>query len=113
MEEVKHQGEAGLEEEAKANEGAEVATDVHLVEGVELEQLVPGGKGRAVVELLDRLELVVHEDAVRVRVEADVVHPDEPGRDVVLDLAGVDSIPFQISPPPHHHHTPERLAQAT
>ena len=113
MEEVKHQGEAGLEEEAKANEGAEVATDVHLVEGVELEQLVPGGKGRAVVELLDRLELVVHEDAVRVGVEADVVHPDEPGRDVVLDLAGVDSNPSSKDRPPLHTHTPERLAQAT
>ena len=45
------------------------------VERVELEQLRAVFEGRAVVELLNGVELVVHEDAVRVGVEADVVHP--------------------------------------
>ena len=48
---------------------------VDSVERVELEQLRAVLEGRAVVELLDGVELVVHEDAVRVGVEADVVHP--------------------------------------
>lgn len=58
------------------------------VERVELEQVHAVGEGSAGVELLDGVELVVHEDAVRVGVEADVVDPDEPRRDVVLHLEG-------------------------
>eukprot|EP00964_Phaeocystis_antarctica_P120940 scaffold84674_cov61-Phaeocystis_antarctica.AAC.4 len=58
------------------------------VERVELEELHAAGERRAGVELLDGVELVVHEDAVRVGVEADVMNPYEPRRDVVLHLEG-------------------------
>ena len=43
------------------------------VERVELEELHAAGEGSAGVEILNGFELVVHEDAVRVGVEADGV----------------------------------------
>mmetsp|Transcript_38778 Transcript_38778/g.90649 ORF Transcript_38778/g.90649 Transcript_38778/m.90649 type:complete len:245 (+) Transcript_38778:292-1026(+) len=88
VKEVEDGSEAGVEEEPKAHKRREIATDVDDRERVEVKQLRARGKGRAVVEGSYGLELVVHEDTVRVGVEADVVHPDEPRRDVVVHLKG-------------------------
>merc|ERR1719473_527735 len=75
-----------MEEEPKADERAEVAADVDVLERIKLEQLLARGEGLGGIEVVDRLELVVHKDAVRVRVEAEVVDPYEVAGDVALHL---------------------------
>ena len=74
MEELEDKGEAEMEEDAKAEQSSEVSAHVDVLERVETQQLHAIWKRRVVLEVLDAVEFIVHEDAVRVGVEADVMH---------------------------------------